>query len=163
MAEAERKPYALYDKDGNFITYRMTKRIKNEQGEYDVLTARSKKSVKECRRRLDEKIAEYFKEQEERKHRGMFPDMKFGKFADNWYTLTIKDANCSKINKDNYRGCVYTHIIPYFGDFKLCDITEDDCQRFLNGYKGRSKVFVMKLRMTLRRIFRKAKKQPFSA
>lgn len=156
---SERKQYALYDKDGNFITYRMTKRIRNEQGTYDVLTARSKKSAKECRRRLDEKIAQYYTELEERKHRGVFPDMKFGKFADNWYNLTIKDANCSKVNKDNYRGYVYTHIIPYFGDFKLCDITEDDCQRFMNGYKGYSKKFAMKLRMTLRRILRKAVKQ----
>ena len=31
--------YELYDKSGNFICYRMTKRIKNDLGEYDVLTA----------------------------------------------------------------------------------------------------------------------------
>ena len=32
--------YELYDKNGNQIGYRMTKRIKNEDGKYDVLTAR---------------------------------------------------------------------------------------------------------------------------
>ena len=47
MAE-KRKKYGLYDKDGNFLCYRMTKRIKNEKGEYDVLTAKSKKSVTDC-------------------------------------------------------------------------------------------------------------------
>lgn len=41
--------YELYDKNRNFICYRMTKKIKNDLGEYDVLTARSKKSEKECR------------------------------------------------------------------------------------------------------------------
>lgn len=45
--------YELYDKDGKFICYRMTKRIKNDIGEYDVLTARSKKSEKECRNIMD--------------------------------------------------------------------------------------------------------------
>lgn len=29
--------YELYDKNGNQIGYRMTKRIKNEDGKYDVL------------------------------------------------------------------------------------------------------------------------------
>lgn len=42
--------YELYDKNENFICYRMTKRIKNDLGEYDVFTARSKKSEKECRK-----------------------------------------------------------------------------------------------------------------
>ena len=41
--------YELYDKSGRFLCYRMTKRIKNDNGEYDVLTARSKKSEKDCR------------------------------------------------------------------------------------------------------------------
>ena len=31
--------YELYDKNGNQIGYRMTKRIKNEDGKYDVLSA----------------------------------------------------------------------------------------------------------------------------
>ena len=47
--------YELYDKNGKFICYRMTKRIRNEHGEYDVLTARSKKSEKDCKRVMDEK------------------------------------------------------------------------------------------------------------
>ena len=52
--------YELYDKDGKFICYRMTKRIKNDSGEYDVLTARSKKSEKECRKIMDDKIRDYY-------------------------------------------------------------------------------------------------------
>lgn len=48
--------YELYDKNVNFICYRMTKRIKNDLGEYDILTARSKKSEKECRKIMDDKI-----------------------------------------------------------------------------------------------------------
>lgn len=44
--------YELYDKNGNQIGYRMTKRIKNEDGKYDVLTARSKTSEKDSERNL---------------------------------------------------------------------------------------------------------------
>ncbi len=151
--------YKLYDKDGKFICYRMTKRIKNEQGEYDVLTARSKKSEKECRKIMDDKIRDYYIQKETEKHKGVFPDMLFKDFADNWYELNVKNADCSQVNKDNYRNYVYTHIIPYFANYKLCEIHEDDCQRFLNQYVGKSKAMVSKLRMTLRRIMRKAKKQ----
>ena len=137
----------------------MTKRIRNEQGEYDVLTARSKKSEKDCKRVMDEKIRNYYVRKEEEKHKGVYPDMMFKDFADNWYELNVKNADCSKVNKDNYKNYVYTHIIPYFKNYKLCDIQEDDCQRFLNQYVGKSKAMVSKLRMTLRRIMRKAKKQ----
>ena len=87
--------YELYDKNGNFICYRITKRIKNEQEKYDVLTARSKKSEKECRK------------------------------------------------------IMYTRI---FKNYKLCEIHEDDYQRFLNQYVRKSNTMVSKLRMTLRRI-----------
>lgn len=151
--------YELYDKDGKFICYRMTKRIKNDSGEYDVLTARSKKSEKECRKIMDDKIRDYYIQKETEKHKGVFPDMLFKDFADNWYELNVKNADCSQVNKDNYRNYVYTHIIPYFANYKLCEIHEDDCQRFLNQYVGKSKAMVSKLRMTLRRIMRKAKKQ----
>lgn len=151
--------YELYDKDGKFICYRITKRIKNTQGEYDVLTARSKKSEKECRKIMDGKIRDYYIRKEEEKHKGVYPDMLFKDFADNWYELNVKNADCSQVNKENYKNYVYTHIIPYFVNYKLCEIHEDDCQRFLNQYVGKSKAMVSKLRMTLRRIMRKAKKQ----
>ena len=140
--------YELYDKSGNFICYRMTKRIKNDLGEYDVLTARSKKSEKECRKIMDDKIRDYYIQKETEKHKGVFPDMLFKDFADNWYELNVKNADCSQVNKDNYKNYVYTHIIPYFANYKLCDIHEDDCQRFLNQYVGKSKAMVSKLRMT---------------
>lgn len=52
--------YELYDKNGNQIGYRMTKRIKNEYGKYDVLTARSKTSEKDCRKKLDDMVKEYY-------------------------------------------------------------------------------------------------------
>lgn len=52
--------YELYDKNGNQIGYRMTKRIKNEDGKYDVLTARSKTSEKDCRKKLDDMVKEYY-------------------------------------------------------------------------------------------------------
>ena len=56
--------YELYDKNGNQIGYRMTKRIKNEDGKYDVLTARSKTSEKDCRKKLDDMVKEYYQLQE---------------------------------------------------------------------------------------------------
>ena len=151
--------YELYDKNGKFICYRMTKRIKNDNGEYDVLTARSKKSEKDCRRIMDDKIRDYYIQKEQERIKGVYPEMRFKDFAENWYELNIKNADCSKVNKENYKNYVFRHIIPYFGQYKLCDIQEDDCQRFLNQYVGYSKAMVSKLRMTLRRMMRKAKKQ----
>lgn len=159
MAETKRITYGLYDKDGNFKCWRMTKRIKNANGEYDVLTAHSKKSEKDCRKVLESLIKDYYQEQEKNKHKVVSSDMLFKEFADNWYELNIKNADVSEKTKSDYKGYVYTHIIPYFESYRLCDIYEDDCQRFMNGYKGYSKKFAMKLRMTLRRILKKAVKQ----
>lgn len=112
----------------------MTKRIKNDNGEYDVLTARSKKSEKECRKIMDDKIRDYYIQKEQEKIKGVYPEMLFKDFAENWYELNIKNADCSKVNKENYKNYVFRHIIPYFGQYKLYDIQEDDCQRFLNQY-----------------------------
>lgn len=61
--------YELYDKNGNQIGYRMTKRIKNEDGKYDVLTARSKTSEKNCRKKLDDMVKEYYQLQEKKRKR----------------------------------------------------------------------------------------------
>ena len=75
--------YGLYNKNGKFICYRMTKRIKIDMGEYDVITARSKKSEKDCKRVIDEKIRNYYIQREEEKHKGVYPDMLFKDFAEN--------------------------------------------------------------------------------
>lgn len=69
----------------------------------------------------------------------MFPEVNFKVFADNWYELNIKNVNISDTTKSDYKYYLYSNIIPYFEKFKLCDITEDDCQRFLNKYVGYSK------------------------
>jgi hypothetical protein len=156
---AEKKKYGLYDKDGKFICFRMTKRIKNERGKYDVLTARSKKSVLDCRKKLDAMIADYAKYKDEEKNKKPHSEMMFADYCDQWYKLNIQFADISDVGKDDYRCYVYTNIIPYFKDFRMCDITEDDCQRFMNTYVGKSKAYASKNRMTLRRIFRKAIKQ----
>ena len=101
--------YELYDTSGNFIGYRMMKRIKNDLGEYDVLTARLKKSEKDCRKIMDDKICDQYIQKETEKHKGVFPDMLFKDFADNWYELNVKNADCSQVNKDNYKNYVHTH------------------------------------------------------
>lgn len=163
MPEQEKIKYGLYDKEGNFICWRMTKRIKNEYGKYDVITARSKKSERDCRKKLEELIKEYYLELEDAKKRKPHSEMPFGEFADRWYRLNIELADCSDVNKLNYKGYVYKHIIPYFGEMRLCDITEDDCQIFMNKFLGYSKIFASKVRMTLRRIFKKAVKQKLIA
>lgn len=159
MSKKERIKYGLYNKDGSFKCWRMTKRIKNANGEYDVMTAHSKKSEKDCRKVLDGLIKDYYQEQEKNKHKVVSSDMPFKEFADNWYELNIKNADVSAKTKSDYKGYVYTHIIPYFERYRLCDIHEDDCQRFINSYKGYSKPYVSKLRMTLRRILKRALKQ----
>jgi len=160
MAEIKEKlPYAQYDKDGNFLYFRITKRIPNELGEYDVITVRSKKSEKDCRKKLEVKLQEYYKKKEQNKHKVVSSEMPFKEFAENWYELNIKDSDVCQTTKGDYKNYVFTHIIPYFKNLRLCDIHEDDCQRFMNSYAGYSKDHVSKLRMTLRRIMKRAVKQ----
>lgn len=155
--------YELYNKDGSFKCYRMTRRIRNDDGEYDVITARSKVSERECKKVLEQKLKEYYLRREAEKGLKPNPDMTFADFADNWFEISIAPANISDRNKANYKNYVYTHLIPYFGKMKLCDIIEDDCQRFLNQYSGLSKAMVSHLRMTLRKIMYKAVKQKLIA
>lgn len=130
--------YELYDKNGNQIGYRMTKRIKNEDGKYDVLTARSKTSEKDCRKKLDDMFKEYYQLQEKKKSGGVFSEMKLKDYADNWYHLNIEKANCTQKNKYMYKNIVYNHIIEHLGSIKLCNLTEDDCQRFISALEKRA-------------------------
>lgn len=88
--------YELYDKNGNQIGYRMTKRIKNEDGKYDVLTARSKTSEKDCRKKLDDMVKEYYQLQEKKKSGGVFSEMKLKDYADNCITLTSRKRTARK-------------------------------------------------------------------
>ena len=94
--------YELYDKNGKFICYRMTKRIKNDNSEYDVLTARSKKSEKDCRRIMDDKIRDYYIQKEQEKIKGVYPEMLYKDFAESWYELNIKNPmeNIPAMNKE---------------------------------------------------------------
>lgn len=143
--------------DGS-ILYRMTRQVTDNDGNKIRLTARGK-SERQVKKNMEQKLLEWQKEQDELKNKTMFPEVNFKVFADNWYKLNIKDANISSTTKNDYKYYLYSNIIPYFEKFKLCDITEDDCQRFLNKYVGYSKANVSKIRMTLRRVLRKAQKQ----
>lgn len=140
------------------ILYRMTRQVTDTDGNKIRLTARGK-SERQVKKNMEQKLLEWQKEQDELKNKTMFPEVNFKVFADNWYELNIKNANISDTTKNDYKYYLYSNIIPYFENFKLCDITEDDCQRFLNKYVGYSKANVSKIRMTLRRVLRKAQKQ----
>ncbi len=143
--------------DGS-ILYRMTRQVTDNDGNKIRLTARGK-SERQVKKNMEQKLLEWQKEQDELKNKTMFPEVNFKVFADNWYELNIKNANISDTTKSDYKYYLYSNIIPYFEKFKLCDITEDDCQRFLNNYVGYSKANVSKIRMTLRRVLRKAQRQ----
>lgn len=143
--------------DGS-ILYRMTRQVTDHDGNKIRLTARGK-SERQVKKNMEQKLLEWQREQDELKNKTMFPEVNFKVFADNWYELNIKNANISSTTKNDYKYYLYSNIIPYFEKFKLCDITEDDCQRFLNKYVGYSKANVSKIRMTLRRVLRKAQKQ----
>ena len=140
------------------ILYRMTRQVTDNDGNKIRLTARGK-SERQVKKNMEQKLLEWQREQDELKNKTMFPEVNFKMFADNWYELNIKNANISQTTKNDYKYYLYSNIIPYFEKFKLCDITEDDCQRFLNKYVGYSKANVSKIRMTLRRVLRKAQKQ----
>ncbi len=143
--------------DGS-ILYRITRQVTDNDGNKIRLTARGK-SERQVKKNMEQKLLEWQREQDELKNKTMFPEVNFKVFADNWYELNIKNANISDTTKSDYKYYLYSNIIPYFENFKLCDITEDDCQRFLNKYVGYSKANVSKIRMTLRRVLRKAQKQ----
>lgn len=143
--------------DGS-ILYRMTRQVTDNDGNKIRLTARGK-SERQVKKNMEQKLLKWQKEQDELKNKTMFPEINFKVFADNWYELNIKNTNISDTTKSDYKYYLYSNIIPYFEKFKLCDITEDDCQRFLNKYVGYSKANVSKIRMTLRRVLRKAQKQ----
>lgn len=143
--------------DGS-ILYRMTRQVTDNDGNKIRLTARGK-SERQVKKNMEQKLLEWQKEQDKLKNKTMFPEVNFKVFADNWYELNIKNANISDTTKSDYKYYLYSNVIPYFEKFKLCDITEDDCQRFLNKYVGYSKANVSKIRMTLRRVLRKAQKQ----
>lgn len=143
--------------DGS-ILYRMTRQVTDTDGNKIRLTARGK-SERQVKKNMEQKLLEWQREQDELKNKTIFPEINFKVFADNWYELNIKNANISDTTKSDYKYYLYSNIIPYFEKFKLCDITEDDCQRFLNKYVGYSKANVSKIRMTLRRVLRKAQKQ----
>lgn len=143
--------------DGS-ILYRMTRQVTDNDGNKIRLTARGK-SERQVKKNMEQKLLEWQREQDKLKNKTMFPEVNFKIFADNWYELNIKNANISDTTKSDYKYYLYSNIIPYFEKFKLCDITEDDCQKFLNKYVGYSKANVSKIRMTLRRVLRKAQKQ----
>lgn len=143
--------------DGSTM-YRMTRQVTDINGNKIRLTARGK-SERQVKKNMETKLLEWQKEQDELKNKTMFPEINFKVFAENWYELNIKNANISDTTKNDYKYYLFSNIIPYFEKFKLCDITEDDCQRFINTYVGYSKANVSKIRMTLRRVLRKALKQ----
>ncbi|MGN1420105.1 MAG: tyrosine-type recombinase/integrase [Eubacterium sp.] len=151
--------YEVYGKDGKLLYYRISKRVTDANGNKKVLTARSKKSATDCRKVMNRLIQEWTQSQEQEKILGSYSEMKLANYAEKWYNLVIKEANCSKVNKDNYRHVVFKHIIPKIGDIRLCDLTEEHCQSFLNEYSGWSKTMIDKIRMTLRRILKKAVKE----
>ena len=143
--------------DGSTM-YRMTRQVTDINGNKIRLTARGK-SERQVKKNMETKLLEWQKEQDELKNKTMFPEINFKVFAENWYELNIINANISDTTKNDYKYYLFSNIIPYFEKFKLCDITEDDCQRFMNTYVGYSKANVSKIRMTLRRVLRKAQKQ----
>ncbi|MFR3419695.1 MAG: hypothetical protein ACLTSM_06740 [Eubacterium sp.] len=59
-------------------------------------------------------------------------------------TLISRKRTARKKNKYMYKNIVYNHIIEHLGSIKLCNLTEDDCQRFINEYAGWSKTFCIK-------------------
>ena len=148
--------YEERDKDGNIIGWRITKRIKNLQGKYDLVIARSKISQEDCEKQLQKKLKEYAKTSKEKKSCGKYSPMPLGEFADQWYKLNMEHANCTEKNKSDYRGIIYKKIIPAIGHIPLAKLTEDDCQRFLNSFEGLSKAYIGHVRMTLRQILKKA-------
>ena len=151
--------YEEHDKDGNVIGWRITRRVKNENGKFDCIIARSKISEEDCHKQLEKKYKKYMKEGDKRKKECITSTVTFSEFADQWYELNIEHADCTQKNKDKYKGIIFKKIIPYLGDMLVCKITEDDCQRMLNQLEGLSKHYVSSVRMTLNRIMKKAVRQ----
>lgn len=159
IAEEGDNMYERYDKNGNLTHYRISKRVKCINGTTKYIVAQSKTSERGCKYRLSRKLKEFYAEQEEERRKLPSPDMRFKYFAANWYETNIKYSNTTQSNKNEYKSIVFKKLIPWFGEMSLCEITEDECQRFLNEYKGYAKSTVKTIRMTMRKIFKKALKQ----
>ena len=58
--------------------------------------------------------------------------VRFSTFVeDDWMTLAF--PTYKRTTQRSYRLVLQRHVLPYFGDWKLCDITEQDVQRFVLG------------------------------
>ena len=85
----------------------------------------------------------------------------FKEVAESWFELNKAHANISDGNKSNYRGDLKNHIIPYFGNRDISQITEEDYQEFLNEFEGEGESMVKKIRMTLLNIIKYATKKRY--
>lgn len=76
-------------------------------------------------------------------------------FAKEWLETY---RNSDSENDKRYRQITNTIIIPELGGKKLLDVTEADLQQFLNRHSHYSFSQLSKIRMTLKQIFKKARK-----
>ena len=74
----------------------------------------------------------------------------FSKYAVNWFTL-YSLPSVSTATAKTYKRQLTLHLIPFFGDTAVENITTDDIQRFFNGMEG-TKATKDKARMVLNMI-----------
>ena len=73
-------------------------------------------------------------------------------YAKEWHDTYYKDDTW-------YSLALSKHIIPDLGDYYMADITEEKLQKFLNRKAEKySKSYIMRMKLCLRQMFRKAKK-----
>lgn len=70
---------------------------------------------------------------------------------------TYKEHSVGEGQYNNYQSIINTAIIPTIGAKKLKDVKDVDLQKILNSKAGSSKSYLLRLRMTIKAIFKQAR------
>lgn len=80
----------------------------------------------------------------------------FADFAEKWFLEEIQEKSISEKNKKNYRSVLDNHLLPYFRNTAMSDLTVDDFNQYLKQFVGKSQSHINYQVMTVSGILKKA-------
>lgn len=92
------------------------------------------KTRKECTEKMDA-LREKLEQEHQIKPKKLSGDMTLAQWIDYWYQGSVKQTIKASSQMD-YENCIYKHIIPRLGSFRLKDIKQTDVQHFLTEEKN---------------------------
>ena len=79
-------------------------------------------------------------------------------WCDKWYATYVDPRDIGAKHKASYARTIRLHIVPYFGNTLMKDVSESDLQRLLNANADKSKSFINMLLITVKQIWYRAYK-----